>query len=166
MADTKEKMETTPEIFALVKKWLDDGKQVHSLICQDLGCLTNYFTTNKKAGCPNHAWHCPGTIERENLKVEDFDVAPVVYKLVKLKDLVIYYRESNQYSIVLEIPGYWRPIKVQSFGYLCEMDRESYRSVRREFGHRRPTHWLSEAEENGSLEEILNQYGYTLKKVT
>jgi hypothetical protein len=155
----------TSKVYAKIKEWADAGRVVNHFLCQDLSCLTTYFSPNPECCCPNHAWACPGKIEAADVKLADLKVEAVVAQPVAFKDLVIYWRESNQMSIVLEIPGHWRPIKAVSFGYIggiMGMDRATRAEIKREHGQKKPTKWLKAAREDGSLEDILNRFGYTL----
>jgi hypothetical protein len=155
----------TSKVYAKIKEWADAGRVVNHFLCQDLSCLTTYFSPNPECCCPQPCLGLPGEIEAADVKLADLKVEAVVAQPVKFRDLRVSWREFNQMSIVLEIPGHWRPIKAVSFDYIggvMGMDRATHAEIKREYGQKKPTKWLKAAREDGSLEDILNRFGYTL----
>lgn len=78
MNDTlPKKIIVTKEAMAKIVAWLEDGKEVHQFVCQDLGCLASYFSPLPAIDCQRHAWKCPCSIHCQSVLSDALELEPL-----------------------------------------------------------------------------------------
>ena len=158
MERIKEKVKVSPKTYGRVLKLFKNNQRVVSVGCSNLGCLTQSFVLlgtleiHKTVQCP--ACHLPSVSlkDAEEVLLEDIVKEKLKLQRVTMRDVEL---ERNHVgganifgSVLLTVKGYWRPIKLACGGY----------GSARRYMRRLLNNW----KDDGYLEEVLNQYGFTL----